>query len=221
MSALGAVLKLTGRTSQGAGQPHREAAAPRREDSPMRCIRINLLPWRQQKRAEQQRLMVLMSVAVAAAGLLTVFAGHMLIEDAKRIQSSRNDLLRQETAVLDQQIAEIKALKDKTKALLDRKAVVESLQTNRAEAVHLFDQLARQLPEGVYLKSLKQAGETITLQGYAQSSARVSSFMRNLDASPLFDSPNLVEVRSALVGKLRASEFTLTVRLTKQQEGGA
>ncbi len=191
----------------------------------MSSIRINLLPHRQQKRAQQQRLMVLLAVAIAAAGALTVFAGHMVIEDAKRIQNQRNELLRQETAVLDKQIAEIKALKDKTKALLDRKAVVESLQTNRSEAVHLFDQLARQIPEGVYLKSLKQAGETLTLQGFAQSSARVSSFMRNLDASPLFESPNLVEVRSALVGKLRASEFTLTVRLTgqedKQQEGGA
>lgn len=191
----------------------------------MSSIRINLLPHRQQKRAQQQRLMVLLAVAVAAAGALTVFAGHMVIEDAKRIQNQRNELLRQETAVLDKQIAEIKALKDKTKALLDRKAVVESLQTNRSEAVHLFDQLARQIPEGVYLKSLRQVGETLTLQGHAQSSARVSSFMRNLDASPLFESPNLVEVRSALVGKLRASEFTLTVRLTgqedKQQEGGA
>ena len=191
----------------------------------MSSIRINLLPHRQQKRAQQQRLMVLMAVAVAAAGALTVYAGHMVIEDAKNIQTQRNELLRQETAVLDKQIAEIKTLKDKTKALLDRKAVVESLQNNRSEAVHLFDQLARQLPEGVYLKSLKQAGETLTLQGYAQSSARVSSFMRNLDASPQFDSPNLVEVRSALVGKLRASEFTLTVRQAKpqdkQQESGA
>lgn len=191
----------------------------------MSSIRINLLPHRQQKRAQQQRLMVLLAVAVAAAGGLTVFAGHMVIEDAKNNQSQRNELLRQETALLDKQIAEIKALKDKTKSLLDRKAVVESLQTNRSEAVHLFDQLARQIPEGVYLKSLKQGGEILTLQGYAQSSARVSSFMRNLDASPLFDSPNLVEVRSALVGKLRASEFTLTVRLTRQQdtlqEGGA
>jgi type IV pilus assembly protein PilN len=149
----------------------------------------------------------------------------MVIEDAKTAQLQRNELLRQETAILDKQIAEIKALKDKTKALLDRKAVVESLQTNRSDAVHLFDQLARQLPEGVYLKSLKRAGETLTLQGYAQSSARVSSFMRNLDASPLFDSPNLVEVRSAQVGKLRASEFTLSVRMgtrqDKHQEGGA
>lgn len=184
----------------------------------MSVIRINLLPHRQIKRAQQQRLMVLMSIAVAAAGALTVFAGHMLIEDAKNAQTQRNELLRQETAVLDKQIAEIRALKDKTKSLLDRKAVVESLQTNRSDAVHLFDQLARQLPEGVYLKSLKQTGETLTLQGYAQSSARVSSFMRNLGASPLFDSPNLVEVRSALVGKLQASEFTLSVRLAKRQE---
>lgn len=220
MSVFGAVLKLRGQTSRGAGQPHREEAAPRREDGPTSRIRINLLPWRQQKRAEQQRLMLLMAVAVAAAGALTVFTGHMLIEDAKSIQAQRNDLLRQEMAVLDKQIGEIKALRDKTKAILDRKAVVESLQTNRAEAVHLFDQLARQLPEGVYLKSLKQEGEAITLQGYAQSSARVSSFMRNLDASPIFDSPNLVEVKSAGVGKLRANEFTLTFRIQKTEDRG-
>lgn len=191
----------------------------------MSIIRINLLPHRQLKRAQQQRMMVLMAIAAAAAGVLVVFAGHMAIEEAKQYQNQRNELLRQEMAALDKQIAEIKALKDKTKALLDRKAVVESLQANRLAAVHLFDQLARQIPEGVYLKSLKQAGDTVTLQGYAQSSARVSSLMRNLDGSPLFESPTLVEVRSTEVGKLRASEFTLSVKLAKPQDkqetGGA
>lgn len=184
----------------------------------MSVMRINLLPHRQMKRAQQQRLLALMAAAVAAAGALAVFAGHMLIEDAKNAQMRRNELLRQEIAVLDKQIAEIRTLKDKTKALLDRKAVVESLQANRFDAVRLFDQLARQLPEGVYLKSLKQTGATLTLQGYAQSSARVSSFMRSLDASPLFEAPNLVEVKSAQVGKLRASEFTLSVRLAKRKQ---
>jgi len=182
----------------------------------MSLIRINLLPHRQLKRAQQQRLLVLSAIATAAAGALVVFLGHMAIEDAKDAQNQRNELLRQATAQLDKQIAEIRQLKDKTRALLDRKAVVDSLQINRAAAVQLFDALARQIPEGVYLKSLKQAESTLTLQGYAQSSARVSSFMRNLDASSLFEAPNLVEVRSATVGKLRAAEFTLTVRLSQQ-----
>ncbi|MCU0841900.1 MAG: PilN domain-containing protein [Thiobacillaceae bacterium] len=186
----------------------------------MTPIRINLLPHRQQKRAQQQRLMVLMTAAVAAAGALVVFAGHMVIADSKAAQMRRNDLLRQQTVVLDAQIQEIKQLKDKTKALLDRKIVVESLQTNRAEAVHLFDEIARRVPEGLYLRSLKQAAEVMTLQGYAQSSARVSTFMRSLDESPWFEGANLVEVRSAQVDKLRVSEFTLTVKQTKQAEGG-
>ncbi len=185
----------------------------------MNPIRINLLPHRQLKRARQQRQLVLLSIATAAAGALVVFAGHLVIEEAKGAQMRRNDLLRQETALLDKRIAEIRELKAKTKDLLDRKAVVEALQTNRSEAVHLFDELARRIPEGLYLKGLKQAGELLTLQGYAQSSARVSSFMRNLEDSPRFEAANLVEVRSATVGKLRASEFTLTVRLEKPKAG--
>ncbi|MDW8323377.1 MAG: PilN domain-containing protein [Burkholderiales bacterium] len=183
----------------------------------MSTIRINLLPHRQLKRAQQQRLLALAALAAAALGLLAVFVGHVLIEDAKALQERRNELLRQEIAGLDKQIAEIKTLKEKTKALLDRKQVVESLQVNRAEAVLMFDQLARQLPDGVYLKSLKQTGDTLTLQGYAQSSARVSNFMRNLEASPRFEAPNLVEVKSATVGKLRAVEFTLTVKLSRTE----
>ena len=182
----------------------------------MSRVRINLLPHRQIKRSQQQRQLAGLAIASAAAGVLVVFLGHMAIEDAKNAQTERNELLRQETAVLDKQISEIRQLKDKTRALLDRKAVVESLQTNRAGTVRLFDALARQLPEGVYLTSLKQTDSTLTLQGYAQSSARVSSLMRNLDAAPLFEAPNLVEVRSATVGKLRAAEFTLTVRLSEQ-----
>lgn len=181
----------------------------------MSLIRINLLPHRQLKRAQQQRLLMLSAIATTAAGVLAVFLGHMAIEEAKNVQNQRNELLRQGIATLDRQIDEIKQLEDKTRQLLDRKAVVESLQSNRAEIVHLFDTLARQLPEGIYLKSLKQTEDSLSLQGYAQSNAQVSSFMRNLDASPLFEAPNLIEVRSATVGKLRAAEFTLTVRLSK------
>lgn len=182
----------------------------------MSAIRINLLPHRQLKRAQQQRLFILLAAGVAALGALVVFTGHMIIDETKNAQSQRNALLVQETAVLDKQIAEIKELKEKTQALLDRKKVVESLQTNRAESAHLFDELARQIPEGLFLKGLKQTGDEITMTGYAQSSARVSTFMRNLDASAWFESPNLVEVRSAQLDKLRVSEFTLTVKQTRQ-----
>jgi type IV pilus assembly protein PilN len=183
----------------------------------MSAIRINLLPHRQIKRAQQQRLFVGMLLGAAALGALVVAGGHLLIANAKDNQNRRNELLRQEMAVLDKQIEEIKALKEKTQALLARKGVVESLQTNRAEAVHLFDELARRIPEGLYLKGLKQAGDQLSIQGYAQSSARVSTLMRNLDESPWLEAPNLVEVRAAQMDKQRVSEFNLTVRQTKQE----
>lgn len=183
----------------------------------MSAIRINLLPHRQIKRAQQQRLFVGMLLGAAALGALVVAGGHLLIANAKDNQNRRNELLRQEMAVLDKQIEEIKTLKEKTQALLARKGVVESLQTNRAEAVHLFDELARRIPEGLYLKGLKQAGDQLSIQGYAQSSARVSTLMRNLDESPWLEAPNLVEVRAAQMDKQRVSEFNLTVRQTKQE----
>lgn len=183
----------------------------------MSAIRINLLPHRQIKRAQQQRLFVGMLLGAAALGALVVAGGHLLIANAKDNQNRRNELLRQEMAVLDKQIEEIKTLKEKTQALLARKGVVESLQTNRAEAVHLFDELARRIPEGLYLKGLKQAGDQLSIQGYAQSSARVSTLMRNLDESAWLEAPNLVEVRAAQMDKQRVSEFNLTVRQTKQE----
>ena len=99
-------------------------------------------------------------------------------------QNSRNALLKTEIAKLDEQIKEIDKLREQTQALLARKQVVETLQTNRTEAVHLLDQLVRQLPDGIYLRSVKQAGAKVTLIGYAQSNARVSTLMRNIEASP-------------------------------------
>lgn len=181
----------------------------------MITIRINLLPHRQEKRAQQQRLLILMAIGVACLGALAVMTGHLLIGEAKSAQTRRNDLLRQESAKLDEQIKEIESLKSKTQDLLARKEVVESLQTNRTEAAHLFDELARGVPEGLYLKAVRQTADQLSIQGYAQSSARVSSFMRSLDDSPRFESPNLIEVRSAIQGKLRLSEFSLTVKQSK------
>jgi type IV pilus assembly protein PilN len=181
----------------------------------MTAIRINLLPHRQQRRAFQQRIFVVLAAATAVIAALAVLGGHLVITNAKDRQMRRNDLLRQEIAILDKQIQEIQQLKEKTASLLARKNVVEALQTNRAEAVHMFDELARRLPDGMYLRSLKQAGDVLTLQGVAQSSARVSTFMRNLDDSPWFESPTLIEVKGAELDKMRVAEFTLTVRQTK------
>lgn len=182
----------------------------------MNPIRINLLPYRQLKKAHQQRLFAILAAVAVVGGLAAVVLGQVFIMNAQSSQDRRNAFLREEIAKLDKQIAEIKLLKEKTQDLLARKNVVESLQSNRGEAVHLFDELARRLPDGLYLKSVKQTGDKVALSGYAQSSARVSTFMRALEEAALFEEPVLVEVKAAQVGPLRVNEFALNVKLTKQ-----
>ncbi len=183
----------------------------------MTSIRVNLLPHRQIKRAQQQRNLLAMVGLVTLLALATVVLGHFIIAGMKDAQDRRNVFLKDEIAKLDAQIKEIAELKKKTDDLLERKKVVESLQTNRAELVHLFDEIARRLPDGVYLKGLKQNGSTVALQGYAQSSARVSTLMRNLDESDWFSAPRLIEVKSASQGGLRVHEFSMEVQHSAPQ----
>ncbi|MEW6415394.1 MAG: PilN domain-containing protein [Pseudomonadota bacterium] len=179
-------------------------------------IRINLLPHRELARAARRRQFnILLGIAVAA-GVAIVIVGHTVIASRQAAQDARNAYLEQEIAKLDAQIGEIKKIREQTQALLARKQVVETLQSNRTEVVHLFDQMIRVLPDGLYLKSFKQAGDTVTIAGYTQSSARVSTLMRNLDASPWFDSARLVEIKAVNVNNLRANEFVLSVRQTRQ-----
>jgi type IV pilus assembly protein PilN len=180
-------------------------------------IRINLLPHREIARAARRRQFNILLGLVLAASVLTVIVGHGVIAARQSAQDQRNAFLDKEIALLDSQIGEIKKIKEQTQALLERKQVVETLQSDRAEVVHLFDQLIRILPDGLYLKSVKQNSNTLTIAGYTQSSARVSTLMRSLDDSPWFDSPALVEIKSATVNGLRANEFALTVKQTRQQ----
>ncbi|AAZ96156.1 type IV pilus assembly protein PilN [Thiobacillus denitrificans ATCC 25259] len=184
-------------------------------------IRINLLPHREIARAARRRQFnVLLGLAVAA-GVVAVILGHSVIAARQSAQEARNAFLEQEIAKLDSQIGEIKKIREQTQALLERKQVVETLQSNRTEVVHLFDQMIRLLPEGLYLKSFKQVGDTVTIDGYTQSSARVSTLMRNLDDSPWFESAGLVEIKAATVNNLRANEFVLTVKQSRQQADAA
>lgn len=185
----------------------------------MTQIRINLLPHRQERRARQQRLFAVMMVVSAVLGLAVVAAGQMYLTNAKEGQERRNAFLRSEIANLDRQIAEIAQLKEKTENLLSRKEVVESLQTDRSISVHLLHELSRRLPDGLYLKSVKQTGDSLALDGYAQSSARVSTLMRALEEASLFQNPVLIEVKAAQVGSLRVNEFSLTVSLERPTEG--
>ena len=135
-------------------------------------------------------------------------------------QNARNTLLKTEIAKLDEQIKEIDKLRDQIQAVLARKQVVETLQSNRNEAVHLLDQLVRQLPDGVYLQSVKQTDTKVTIVGYAQSNARVSTLMRNIEGSPWLEKPELVEIKLVTVPAVgagepqRLNEFTLNFQIS-------
>ena len=181
-------------------------------------IRINLLPHRAEKRrARQTQFIALSVISIALAGLL-VGAVQLAIGTQISYQERRNLYLKQETLVLDKQIAEIKKLREQTQALLARKNVVEGLQSTRSDVVHLLDQMLRILPDGVYLKSLKQTGNRIALVGFAQSNARVSTLMRAIDDSPWLDSATLIEIHAVNAKGARINEFSLNFNLTKQHK---
>ena len=159
------------------------------------AVRINLLPHREQKRVARQRQFVSLAFMLAILGLGVVGLVHFVLSTQIEAQNSRNQLLKTEIVKLDEQIKEIDKLRDQIAQVLSRKQVVETLQANRSEAVHLIDQLVRQLPDGIYLSSVRQTGAKVTVTGYAQSNARVSTLMRNIEASPWLASPELVEIR--------------------------
>jgi type IV pilus assembly protein PilN len=186
-------------------------------------IRINLLPHREIRRKRQQQHFFIMLGVVAALGIAVWFAvSYVYLAGQLNDQQARNKYLQDEIAKLDKQIAEIDKLKEQTAALLERKRVVEELQGNRSEVVHLLDQLVRQLPEGLYLKAVKQTGNRVSINGYTQSQARVSTLMRNLESSPFLEGPGLVEVKATQIAGARTNEFTLNVNLTrpKVDDGG-
>lgn len=181
-------------------------------------MRINLLPHRAEKRRARQVQFIALSVISVLLGAALVGAVQVANSTQISFQERRNTYLNQEIAKLDTQIAEIKKLREETQALLERKNVVENLQSTRSDVVHLMDQMLRILPDGVYLKTLKQSGNKINLVGFAQTNARVSTLMRAIDDSPWLDSATLVIITSSRVGGGRISEFTLNFNLTKQQE---
>jgi len=184
-------------------------------------IRINLLPWREARRkAHNLQFYILMGmVAGLAASIVLLVHGYY----ATRIstQTERNRFLKDENAKLDKEIEEIKKLKEEIQALLSRKQVIETLQADRAQTVYLLEQLVRQIPDGIYLRSIKQAGGKVNLSGYAQSNARVSTLMRNLEASPYLENPDLVEIKVANVNNKRLSEFNMNVSIKRLQSEAA
>jgi len=181
-------------------------------------MRLNLLPHRAEKRHARQIQFIAFSVISIVLGGLLVGVVQVAISTQISYQERRNTYLKQEIAVLDKQIAEIKKLREQTQSLLARKNVVESLQSTRSDVVHLLDQMLRILPDGVYLKSIKQVGNGIEIVGYSQSNARISTLMRAVEDSPWLDSPNLVEIHAVTVSGSRLSQFTLKYNLSKAKK---
>jgi len=178
-------------------------------------IRVNLLPHREMRRKQQQTQFFIMLGTVVAIGVAIWGVVHFYLEEQFENQVNRNKYMQAEIEKLDKQIAEIQKLKDQTASLLARKQVVETLQSTRSEVVHLLDQLVRQLPDGVYLRNIRQSASRVTISGFTQSQARVSTLMRNLESSAHLENPGLVEIKSAAVSGQRANEFLMTVNITR------
>lgn len=172
-------------------------------------IRINLLPHREEKRwARRQQFYVLLGLTIVFAGIIW-FVGFSFINNEISTQDERNQFLNGEIAGLKKEITEIEELKQKTEALLARKRVIELLQSNRTETVHLFNELAMQVPDGIYLSSLKQLGNKLTIAGYAQSNSRITMFMNAMDGTLILTKSRLVETKAENVANRRLNAFII------------
>lgn len=176
-------------------------------------IRVNLLPHREIKREARQRQFNLMALFIASGALALVVLNYSFINSRIDAQQSRNARLEAGIVKLDQQIGDIKNLQEKIGVMLARKQVVENLQINRSQSVVVLDELSRQLPEGMYFKSIKQQGLLLSLEGVADTNARVASLVRNLNASLWLENPQLIEIKSVLVNGIKQNEFLLTVHI--------
>jgi type IV pilus assembly protein PilN len=185
--------------------------------------RINLLPWREGQRKERKlAFMVALGVAGIAA-CITAGAGYVMFGQMIEAQERRNEMLRSEIKTLDKQIEEINNLESAKQKFIARMEIIEKLQRSRPEIVHVFDEIVRTLPEGVYLTGVKQTDKRLKFEGVAQSSTRVSSFMRNIDASDWLKNPEL-EVVQTTKGVGLGSSFTLfadQVTTVGEDGGGA
>lgn len=184
-------------------------------------MRINLLPHRQIKRAAKQREFGLMSLMALGAACAIVFMGWTYLSAKKDSQIERNARIEKAIVQLDKEIADIKDLQDKISGLLERKQVVENLQTNRSESIIILDEITRQLPEGVYLKTIKQTARLITMQGVADTNARVATLVKNLSVSNWVESPNLIEIKASTVNGVKQNDFTMNVTLKPQKTAEA
>src|SRR3954469_22808206 len=158
--------------------------------------RINLLPWRDEERKERKLKFGVALGAAAIGACLTAFVGYLMMDSMVSAQDARNEKLKEEIAYLDKQIEKINSLEADKARFIARMDVIEKLQRSRPEIVHVFDEIARQLPDGVYLTAISQNGTRLRFEGVAQSSTRVSAFMRNIDGSNYLKNPELEVVET-------------------------
>jgi type IV pilus assembly protein PilN len=172
--------------------------------------RINLLPWREQERKVRRREFMVAAGAAVFAAAVCVLGGKLLYSSWIDSQNEKNAMLKKEIVKLDAAIADIQDLETRRQRLLARMEIIEKLQRKRPEIVHLFDEIVKTVPDGIYLTSLKQTGNKLDIRGIAQSSTRVSTFMRNIDSSVWMDNPVLQVVESAKDSPTGGSNFTLS-----------
>lgn len=185
-------------------------------------IRLNLLPHRQMRRARLQREFNFMLVGTCIAAFAVVILGQTYLSSAVDEQLSRNTRLNAAIGRYEKDLVEIKSLKSKIHDVIERKKVVENLQANRSRAVILLDEITRKLPEGVYLKSLKQQGQEINIVGVADTNARVATLVRNINDSEHLALPNLIEIKSENLNNSRQNIFTLNLiqKISESKEAG-
>jgi type IV pilus assembly protein PilN len=170
--------------------------------------RINLLPWRDQQRKERKLAFFVALGGAAFGALIAAFAGYLLFKSMISSQQQRNERLRTEIKIVDRQIEEINDLETQKQRFIARMQVIEKLQRSRSEVVHLFDEIAKTMPDGTYLTSFKEDGKKLKFEGVAQSSTRVSTFMRNISASQWMKDPEL-EVVESKTGNTVGNSFVL------------
>jgi type IV pilus assembly protein PilN len=182
--------------------------------------KINLLPWREDRRKQRNKEAQTVLVAAALFGALIVLGSWFQVGKWTEGQEARNNLLREEIRIADEKIKEIEALERTRQTLLQRKEVIEQLQSDRSVMVHLFDELVRRTPEGVRLSSIKQNGQQLTLEGLAESNARVSEFMRVIDQSQWLGNSDLSIVEASGEDRKERYVFTLVINLRKPSVEG-
>jgi len=170
---------------------------------------INLLPWREERRKQKQQEFAVLSGGIGVAAALLVLLVHMQVEGLIENQDQRNEFLSSEISELDKKIAKIKDLEKTKSALLARMDIIQQLQRSRPQSVHLMDELVYTLPDGVYVNKIDQRGPALTITGIAQSNARVSAYMRNIDGSEWVGSPKLDVIQTKDKDRRRDASFTL------------